>query len=491
MRLTMHGITKSYPGVQALKGVDFELRSGEIHALVGENGAGKSTLMKILAGAEPRDSGTLQIEGHEIGLLTPTLARHLGVAIIYQEFQLLPALSVAENLFLGQEPRTPRGTIDSRRMHLEATALLERLRCTLDPRQRVGELAVAQQQLVEIAKALRQEAKILVMDEPSAPLTGREVEALFTLIRQLRAEGHSIVYISHRLDEVFALSDRVTVLRDGAVVATYETQTITPERLITDMVGRELAQSYPPRTPVLGAPLLEVRHLSRAGALDNISLTVHAGELVGLAGLVGAGRTELVRCLFGADRFDTGDVLLDGKPLTLRSPRDAIRHGIGLVTEDRKQQGLVLGMAVRENSTLTKLESLARFGVIASNKEQEVVGALIRELHIKTPSPEQRVGNLSGGNQQKVVLAKWLFSQSRVLLIDEPTRGIDVGARYEIYEFLNRLTAQGLGILMISSDLPEVLGMSDRVLVMSGGRIAGELSREDATAEAVMRLATS
>ena len=489
--LAMRGIVKEYPGVKALKGVDFELVPCEVHALVGENGAGKSTLMKVLAGAEPRDGGDLAIGGQPVGELTPHRSQELGVAIIYQEFNLVPGLTIAENIFLGREPRRPvRLFVDYGKMNTEAAELLRRLNMDLDPRREVVSLSVAEQQMVEIAKALSQDAKIIVMDEPSAPLTDHELAALFELIRGLRAEGRAIVYISHRLEEVFSISDRVTVLRDGAWVSTRAIADVTRDRLIADMVGREMTQTFPPRHPKLGDPMLVVRHLTQTGVLSDINLTVRRGEIVGLAGLVGAGRTELARCIFGADAFDAGEIILGGEAVRVRSPRDAIRHGIGLVTEDRKQQGLVLGMAVRENSTLAKLDSLTRMGFVQTGRENEVSNRFIRDLQIKTPSGEQRVRNLSGGNQQKVVLAKWLFTDSRLLIFDEPTRGIDVGAKYEIYELMNRLTERGAGVLMISSELPEALGMSDRIYVMHEGRIAGELAREEATSEAVMHLAT-
>lgn len=489
--LVMRGIEKSYPGVRALKGVDFDLRPGEVHALVGENGAGKSTLMKILAGAEVRDAGTLHVNGQPVDTVDPARAQELGIAIIYQEFNLVPYLSIAENIFLGREPKAALpGFVNYGSMNAEAQALLQRLNVGLDPRTEVLRLAVADQQMVEIAKALSQNARILVMDEPSAALTDHELAALFRLIRSLREEGCGIIYISHRLEEVFAISDRITVMRDGEKVSTRNTPEVTRDILIRDMVGREMTETFPTRQPNIGKPMLEVQGLTRADTLEDIHLTVHAGEIVGLAGLVGAGRTELARCIFGADHFEQGRILLEGQPVRIRSPKDAIRNGIGLVTEDRKQQGLVLPMTVRENTTLANLEALSRVGFVNAGRERTVTKDYIADLRIKTPGMEQAVRNLSGGNQQKVVLAKWLFTHSRLLIFDEPTRGIDVGAKYEIYLLMHKLAAQGAGILMISSELPEVLGMSDRVVVMHEGRIAGELSRRDATQEAVMHLAT-
>lgn len=489
--LVMRGITKSYPGVKALKGVNFDLLPGEVHALVGENGAGKSTLMKVLAGAEPRDSGELMVNDRSVDSLTPGRAQELGIAIIYQEFNLVPYLSIAENIFLGREPKGMLpGFVSYGDMNGQAGDLLRRLNVNLDPRREVASLAVADQQMVEIAKALSQEARIIVMDEPSAALTEHELEALFDLIRSLRAEGRSIVYISHRLEEVFAIANRITVMRDGEEVSTLPVGQVTRDSLIRDMVGREMTETFPTREANIGEPMLEVKGLSRAGILTDIDLTVRKGEIVGLAGLVGAGRTELARCIFGADRYDTGEILLAGKAIRVRCPKDAIAHGIGLVTEDRKQQGLVLGMAVRENTTLANLQNLTSFGFVQGGRERSVTAKYIKDLAIKTPSAEQTVRNLSGGNQQKVVLAKWLFTESKLLIFDEPTRGIDVGAKYEIYLLMHELAAKGNGILMISSELPEVLGMSDRVVVMHEGRIGGELPREKATSEAVMHLAT-
>jgi ribose transport system ATP-binding protein len=489
--LVMRDIVKTYPGVKALKGVSFDLRPGEVHALVGENGAGKSTLMKILAGAVPRDSGDLVVDGQKVENLTPAQAQALGIAIIYQEFNLVPYLSIAENVFLGREPGTALpGFVNYRKLNSETGSLLTRLKVGLDPRREVSTLAVADQQMVEIAKALSQQARIIVMDEPSAALTDHELAALFDLIASLRAEGRSIVYISHRLEEIFAIADRVTVFRDGEVVSTHPVSQVTRDSLIRDMVGREMTETFPTRAPEIGEPMMEVKHLTRKGVLDDISLTVRRGEIVGLAGLVGAGRTELARCIFGADKFEEGEIILDGQAIRVRSPKDAIRQGIGLVTEDRKQQGLVLGMAVRENTTLANLGSITHFGFVQGAKERAITNQFIRDLVIKTPSGEQQVRNLSGGNQQKVVLAKWLFTESKLLIFDEPTRGIDVGAKYEIYLLMHELAAKGNGILMISSELPEILGMSDRIAVMHEGHIAGELSREDATSESVMQLAT-
>jgi len=489
--LQMRGICKSYPGVRALDNVDLDVRAGEVHAIVGENGAGKSTLMKILAGAQPRDAGEILINGKPVQIDSPQKAMDLGISIIYQEFNLVPYLNAAENIFLGREPASKLpGFVDFRTMYREAQAVIDRLGVPINVRTPVNRLSVAQQQMVEIAKATSRKSSIIVMDEPSATLTEHELERLFALIRQLKAEGTAIVYISHRLEEVFQIADRVTILRDGKHIATRNTADLTREEIIRLMVGRELTQMIPKVPAPIGDVVLEVRGLTQKGRLNDISFKLHKGEILGIAGLVGAGRTELARALFGADPIDSGQVLLEGKPIHVRSPQDAIKLGIGLVTEDRKAQGLVLGMVVRENVTLANLDALTRFNFISLAKERKVAQKYVQDLSIRTPSIEQTVQNLSGGNQQKVVLAKWLFTESKVLIFDEPTRGIDVGAKTEIYQLMNDLAARGVAMLMISSELPEVLGMSDRILVMHEGRIAGELSASEATQEKIMHLAT-
>jgi len=489
--LEMRQITKTYPGVTALDEVDFTVLPGEVHALVGENGAGKSTLMKILAGADTRDAGSIRINGEEAHLTGPQEAMRLGVSIIYQEFNLVPYMNAAENIFLGREPASAvPGVIDFRRMYADAERIVGELGVKLDVRAPVNRLSVAQQQMVEIAKATSRSSHIIAMDEPSATLTEHELENLFALIRRLKAEGVSVVYISHRLEEIFQIADRVTVLRDGRLVATKPVAETDREDIIRMMVGRELKDKIPKAAASQGDVALSVRGLTRQGALRNVTFDVRHGEILGLAGLVGAGRTEVARAIFGADRIDSGSIMLDGKPVVVRSPRDAIKLGIGLVTEDRKALGLVLGMAVRENVSLANLGVLARLGFVSRKREREVATRYVEDLMIKTPSVEQAVQNLSGGNQQKVVLAKWLFTQSKVLIFDEPTRGIDVGAKTEIYQLMNRLAESGVAIIMISSELPEILGMSDRVLVMHEGAVAGELAREEATQERIMHLAT-
>ncbi len=489
--LEMRGMIKRYPGVVAVDGAQLTLNRGEVHCLIGENGAGKSTLMKILAGAIVPDEGEIRIAGDAVTIESPNHAQQLGISMIYQEFNLTPFLSIAENIFLGREPcygRTP--IIDWPTLYSDASAILNRIRVDLDVRKPVYQCSIAEQQMVEIAKALAFNARIIVMDEPSATLTDHELDALFTLIRNLTEQDIGVIYISHRLEEIFTLGDRVTVMRDGAYIGTDAVADVTRDSIIKMMVGRELKDEFPKETFDRGDERLRVDGLGRDGVFKDVSFTVHTGEIVGLTGLVGAGRTEVARAIFGADELDAGQIYLDGEAIRIRSPREAIRHGIGLLTEDRKNQGLVLGMSVRENTTLANLKALVRGGLVRQREERSVTAKYVDELRIKTPGIEQTVQNLSGGNQQKVVLAKWLFTHSNVLIFDEPTRGIDVGAKVEIYKLMNELVRRGVAVLIISSELPEVIGMCDRILVMHAGRIAGELSREEATQERIMHLAT-
>ncbi|MBN2311234.1 MAG: sugar ABC transporter ATP-binding protein [Candidatus Hydrogenedentes bacterium] len=489
--LEMRDIVKRFPGVLAVNKAQLDLRPGEAHCLVGENGAGKSTLMKILAGALQMDSGEIRLSGEPVHINSPHHAQQLGVSMIYQEFNLSPYLSVAENIFLGREPRLGRTPlVNWREMYGNARELLARIRVNLDVRKPVNECSVAQQQMVEIAKALSFNSKIIVMDEPSATLTDHELRALFELIAELKKDGIGMIYISHRLEEIFEIGDRVTVMRDGQYIGTHPVSETSREDIIRMMVGRELTDEFPKIVCERGEERLRVEGLRREGAFEDVSFSLHTGEITGLTGLVGAGRTEVARAIFGADRIDGGQIYLDGEAVTVRSPQDAIRQGVGLLTEDRKNQGLVLGMTVRENTTLANLKSLVRFLFVNRGREREIAEKYVHDLGIKTPSIEQAAQNLSGGNQQKVVLAKWLFTDSRVLIFDEPTRGIDVGAKVEIYKLMNELVRRDVCILMISSELPEVLGMCDRILVMHEGRLAGELPRWDASQEAIMRLAT-
>ncbi|MBI3867211.1 MAG: sugar ABC transporter ATP-binding protein [Verrucomicrobia bacterium] len=485
----MRGIHKSFPGVQALRGVDLTARSGEVLALLGENGAGKSTLMKVLGGAHRADAGEIRIEGLPRALNSPMDSRNARIAVIYQEFNLVPALSAAENVFLGREI-SRAGFVDQAEERRATSELFQRLGIALDPAMPCRELSTAQQQLVEIAKALAFDARILVMDEPTAALTAHETERLFQIIADLKKAGMGIIYISHRLDEIFRIADSVTIMRDGGHVADRPIGAITKQQMIELIVGRELQSEFPPRDARVGDPRLEAIGLRRGKSVRDVSFAVHRGEILALTGLVGSGRTETVRLLFGADPRDGGEIRLDGRALDIRSPRDAIAAGIGLLTEDRKLQGLVLGRSSLENFSLPNLVGFSKRGFLRLSREREEFGRYAKTLQVKVSGPDQRVGHLSGGNQQKVVLAKWLARQCDVLIFDEPTRGVDVGAKYEIYLLMNQLAAEGKAILMVSSELPEVLGMADRVLVMRGGRIAGEIrDARRATQEQVMKLA--
>jgi len=489
--LEMRDVTKRFPGVLALDRAQLSLRPAEVHCLLGENGAGKSTLMKILAGAQPLDAGEILIEGEPVEIQSPHHAQMLGISMIYQEFNLSPYMSVAENIYLGREPRRGRTPIiDWPRLYGDAEDVLARIGVSLDVRRPVHELSIAQQQMVEIAKALSVDARIIVMDEPSATLTDHELEALFGLIRTLKYQGLAIVYISHRMEEIFQIGGRATIMRDGAHIATRDLCDLNRDSIIQMMVGRELKDEYPKEVFPQGPERLRVEGLTRRGHFEDVSFAVHTGEIVGLTGLVGAGRTEVARAIFGADRIDGGSVYLNGEAVTVTSPRDAIARGMGLLTEDRKGQGLVLGMSVAENTTLANLKALVKGFFLDRGAERRAAERFIGELAIKTPGPAQAVQNLSGGNQQKVVLAKWLYTESNLLIFDEPTRGIDVGAKVEIYKLMNELVRRGVAILVISSELPEILGMCDRILVMHEGRIAGELHRDGATQEQIMRLAT-
>ena len=487
--LEMRGIVKSFPGVQALRGVNFSLKAGEVLALLGENGAGKSTLMKVLGGAFRADAGSIEIDGAAQHFASPQDSRRAGVAVIYQEFNLVPGLTACENIFLGQEP-TRAGFVAQGQERRQAAELFRRLGVEVDLDAPCRRLTTAQQQLVEIAKALAFQARIIVMDEPSAALTSHEVGRLFAIIEELKRQGIGVIYISHRLDEIFHVADRVTVLRDGMNVGERPISQVTRQELIELMVGRELSDEFPKRSTTIGPPRLEVTGLRRGRAVRDVSLSVRRGEILALTGLVGAGRTETVRLIFGADPREAGEIRLDGRLLAIRSPRDAIAAGIGLLTEDRKLQGLVLGHAVRENFGLPNLNWLSRGGFVQLRRERDEFARYVATLRIKVTSGEQRAGTLSGGNQQKVVLAKWLARNCDVLIFDEPTRGIDVGAKYEIYLLLNELAAQGKAILMISSELPEVLGMADRILVLHEGRVTGEIAdARSATQEQIMKLA--
>ncbi|MFG2946480.1 sugar ABC transporter ATP-binding protein [Streptomyces adustus] len=487
--LRIEGIRKSFPGVVALDGVDFDLRRGEVHVLLGENGAGKSTLIKTLSGAHTPDAGRILVGGEEVRIHGAQDAERLGIATIYQEFNLVPDLTVAENIFLGRQPRR-FGMIDRRAMETEAAALLERVGVQVSPRARVRELGIARLQMVEIAKALSLNARVLIMDEPTAVLTSEEVDKLFAIVRSLREDGVGVVFITHHLDEIATLGDRVTVIRDGRSVGQVPAST-PEEELVRLMVGRSIEQQYPRERGDTGTALLTVEGLTRDGVFHDIAFEVHAGEVVGIAGLVGAGRTEVARAVFGADPYDRGTVHVSGRALRRHDVNAALAAGIGLVPEDRKGQGLVLDASVEENLGLVTMRSATRAGLVDRRGQHESAARIAGQLGVRMAGLGQHVRTLSGGNQQKVVIGKWLLADTKVLILDEPTRGIDVGAKVEIYQLINELTAAGAAVLMISSDLPEVLGMSDRVLVMAQGRIAGELEAGEATQDAVMALAVS
>ena len=488
----MRDIGKSFPGVRALDGVTLDLFAGEVHALVGENGAGKSTLMKILAGAQPADSGEIRIDGRAVTIDSPRSAENLGIGMIYQEFNLVPALTAVDNIVLGYEPA--RGILlDERAARERAAAVFTELGISVPLDLEVSRLSVAQQQMIEIAKVLSRRARIIVMDEPSAALTEREIDGLFAVIATLKARGAGVFYISHRMEELPRIADRITVLRDGRAIETRASNDFPADEIVRAMVGRQLDSHFPelPAVPPNAAPLLEVRDLSRPPAVNGISFQVRAGEIVGLAGLVGAGRTEIVRAIAGADVPQSGEIAIGGKTLRARTPGEGIDAGIAFITEDRKGQGLVLGMSVRENITLAHLRQFVDRDMLVDRKKEDAAAAkYIAELRIRTPGPEQLVRNLSGGNQQKVVLAKWLLGDANVFLFDEPTRGIDIGAKAEIYALMVNLAKSGAAIVMVSSELPEVLGMSHRILVISAGRIVREFARADATPDAIIAAAT-
>ncbi len=490
--LEIENITKEFPGVKALKGVSFDIRRGEVHALVGENGAGKSTLMKILSGVYTPTTGKIRLDGNEVTFKDPKQAQQLGVSIIHQEFSLIPYLSGVDNIFLGREKKKANGLLDRRKMRKEADGVLQRLNADIDLNKPVSQLSVANQQFIEIAKAIAIDTKVLIFDEPTASLTGKEIDKLFELIEKLKADGVTIIYISHHLDEILQMCDRMTCLRDGEWVSTREVKDVTKQDIVKMMVGREIVNAFPekPLHDNKGEMLLEVKNLSNKSVTD-IQFSLKKGEIIGIAGLVGSGRTETVRALIGADATKEKEVYINQQKVVIKNPTDALSHGIALIPESRKTQGLVLNMTIKNNISLPIVKELSSFfGFINKKKEDAVIDQSIRELLIKTPSSKQLVKNLSGGNQQKVVLAKWLNTNCKILIFDEPTRGIDIGAKEEIYKLMRNLADKGLSIIMISSELPEILGMSDRVLVMHKGKIKAEIDGSEATSEKVMHYAT-
>jgi rhamnose transport system ATP-binding protein len=482
--------TKSYGAVHALRDGNLALRPGEVRAVMGENGAGKSTLVKVLGGVVRRDAGDMLVDGEPVDFHSPHDARDAGIAVIYQEPTLFPDLTIAENVVMGYHPLGALRRIDRGEMHRRVGGLLDRLGVRLDPERPVRGLSIADQQIIEIAKALSFEARVLIMDEPTAALSGPEVERLFTVVRALREEGAAILFISHRLEEVFALCDTVTVMRDGAVVHDARIADMTPDEMVRRMVGRELSALFPKQDAEIGSTVLSVHRLTREGVFFDISFAVRAGEIVALAGLVGAGRSEVARAIFGVDKPDAGHVEVDGQRLAAGRPLAAMRAGIGFVPEDRRQQGLVMDLSIARNATMTRTGSLARFGLIRVAAENRLAREWATRLQLKFHRLEDPAGFLSGGNQQKVVLAKWLATEPKLLIVDEPTRGIDVGTKAEVHRLMSELAGRGVGVLMISSELPEVLGMADRVLVMHEGRLTEELSRAEADEESVIRAAT-
>jgi len=491
--LLMEGIDKSFPGVDALKKCRFELKAGEVHALVGENGAGKSTLMKVLAGVYSKDHGRIIYKGNEVNIPNPRSAQRLGISMVHQELNLMRHLTAAQNIFIGREPvRGARIILDENTLNDKTQKIFDMLHLKLSPRTKVADMSVAKQQMVEIAKALSFQSDVLILDEPTAALAYVEIIELFRIIRQLRDKGVGIIYISHRLEELKQISDRITVMRDGLYVNTVRTQGVKIDRIIKMMVGRVIYESSPeiPENPSQEI-VLEVKNLNRGNEIKNVNFSLKRGEILGFAGLVGAGRTEVARAVFGADPFDSGEIIVKGKKVNIKRPSDAVSHDIGYLSEDRKQYGLCLGLDVETNIALIIISKLTGFlGWIKNIKVHSIVKSIVDKLSIKTPSLNQKVKNLSGGNQQKLVVGKWLAKDTGILLFDEPTRGIDVGAKSEIYRLLNDLVHQGKSIIMISSELPEILRMSHRVLVMCEGRVTGELDYKEATQESIMQLAT-
>jgi rhamnose transport system ATP-binding protein len=489
-RLELRDVAKAFGPVLALRSGSIRVEGGSIHALVGENGAGKSTLVKIIAGVHRRDAGQLLLDGEEVDFSSTAESKAAGVAVIYQEPTLFPDLSVTENIFMGRQPLGSGRRIDRARMYAEAEGLFQRLGVRIDPRRPSRGLSIADQQIIEIAKAISLDARVLVMDEPTAALSGVEVERLFAVARSLRDEGRALIFISHRFDEVFALCDMVTVMRDGEYIATKTVAETNVDEMVSLMVGREVGELFPKTPAPVGEPVLEVEGLTRAGVFHDVSFTVRAGEIVGLAGLVGAGRSEIARAVFGVDHYDSGSVRLGGRPVAPHNPRAAIRSGMAFIPEDRRKQGLVTDASVARNVAGVIRGGLAKGGILTQRAESRAAGPWAGRLEVKTSALDATAVTMSGGNQQKVVIAKWLATDPTLLIIDEPTRGIDVGTKAEVHRLLSELAGQGLAILMISSELPEVLGMADRVLVVCEGRLTADIARDEATPENVMRAAT-
>ncbi|MCY8517021.1 sugar ABC transporter ATP-binding protein [Bacillus atrophaeus] len=490
MQIDMNDIHKAFGKNQVLSGVSFNLKPGEVHALMGENGAGKSTLMNLLTGLHGLDKGSIRINGKETYFSNPKEAEQNGIAFIHQELNIWPEMTVLENLFIGKEMTSKLGILNTKKMKALAKKQFEKLSVSLSLDQEAGKCSVGQQQMIEIAKALMTKAEVIIMDEPTAALTEREITKLFEVIASLKKDGVSIVYISHRMEEIFTICDRITIMRDGKTVDTTNIPETSFDEVVKKMVGRELTDRYPQRRPELGDIVLEVRDASKKGSFEHVSFHVRSGEIVGVSGLMGAGRTEIMRALFGIDRLDSGEIWLAGEKTNIKNPNDAVKKGLGFITENRKDEGLLLDTSIRENIALPSLTSFSPKGVIDQKREASFVELLINRLTIKTASSETHARNLSGGNQQKVVIAKWIGIGPKVLILDEPTRGVDVGAKREIYTLMNELTDRGVAIIMVSSELPEIIGMSDRIIVVHEGKISGEVASREATQERIMTLAT-
>lgn len=490
MRITMENIHKAFGTNQVLTGVDFDLVDGEVHALMGENGAGKSTMMNVLTGLHARDNGKITIDGKETYFRNPKEAEQSGVTFIHQELNIWPDMTVLDNLFIGKERKNSFGLLKTTEMKALAKKQFERLSVSIPLDKEAGSCSVGEQQMIEIAKALMTEAKVIIMDEPTAALTEREISKLFDVITSLKKEGVSIVYISHRMEEIFAICDRITVMRDGKTVDTKAIPATNFDEVVRKMVGRELTDRFPTRNHSLGETVLQVKGLTKKDSFENINFSVCAGEIVGVSGLMGAGRTEIMRTIFGLDSSDSGEIWINGKKVQIKTPVQAVKLGIGFITEDRKDEGLILDFSIKDNIVLPTLASFAPKGIIREKSETDFVNMLIKRLTVKTKSKDIAVGRLSGGNQQKVVIAKWVGIGPKLLILDEPTRGVDVGAKREIYQLMNELTERGVAIIMVSSELPEILGMSDRILVVHEGKVNGELLKENATQEKIMTLAT-
>ena len=489
--LSMEHIDKVFPGVKALSDVSLEVRRGEVHALMGENGAGKSTLMKVLYGIYPCDGGTITFDGKTVGTHTQHEALHMGIAMIHQEISLATNMSVAENIWVGRTPMTKLGLVDFKKLCAMTQEILDDVGLDIDPKVKVRDLSVAQMQMIEVARAVSYNAKLIIMDEPTSSLSKKEIQVLYRIIRTLKSRQVSVIIITHKIDEVFEISDRITVLRDGRRTGDADIHSITEDDLIRMMVGRELTEMFPKQESEIGEVLLEVEHLSSAGVFEDVSFCVHRGEILGVSGLIGAGRTEIMKAVFGIDKKDSGTIRIGGEPVNIRSPRDAIAHGIAMVTEDRKMEGLSLVRSSKENMTIVNLNKYSKGGIVNSKAELGDVEKMIRMLAIKLSSPKQVVNSLSGGNQQKVIIAKWLLKKPKILIIDEPTRGIDVGAKSEIHRIISSLACQGMAVILVSSELPEILGMSDRVIVIHEGHLKGELTRQEATQDKIMALSAT